>query len=972
MRPMIIAVPPEAPSTLAASALSLPFRVRLTWNDNSLNATGFTVERATDPAFTLNLTTFDAPKVAGIPQSFIDDTAISGTLYYYRVVANNVVGGILGVATEPSGIASSLPTNVVKFPTNLFYLTVVSPHGTVVANPSRASYTSGAVVQLTVTADPGWIFASWSGDATGSSNPISVTMSADKSVTAAFDPLLPTISGNAGVAGALVSYVGDTTGSVVADGFGNYSFTVPSNWHGTITPTKTGYTFVPPSLTYPLPGILGNLSGQNFTATGLIYTISGTVTLPDLLTPVAGVTLSYTDGTAKMINTNASGMYSFTVSYNWSGTVTAAKTGYTLSAPIAYVNVLANQTLQNYIATPIIHNISGTVAVGGVTPLAGVTLTYTDGTIKTVTTDGSGNYTIPILDNWSGPVVPFLPGYSFTPVLRLYPPVLADQTLQNFTATQLPITISGNVGVGGALITYSGGTTVADSAGNYTFPVLGPWTGTVTPTAAGFTFTPTNRTYTSQAVNLVGENYVPTAITYTISGNAGIPLAVLSYTDGTLKSVTADGSGNYFLNVSYGWAGTVTPSLTGFAFNPANRVYSNVLANVTGQNYSVYPGAFNKISPVNAASNQPTNPTLTWAPSATATFYQYCLSATLSTANCTAPASWKSTGTSTSVALTGLTPGTRYWQVRAVNANGNTYANGGSLTTTTGWFSFTILPVPTAFSKSTPSNGAINQPPSLVLSWAPSTNATVYTYCISLVASCTAPAAWISTGANTSAIVSGLTPNTRYYWQVIGGNATGSVNANGGTWWSFTIIQAPGTFSKTSPANGATNQPTNPTLSWGASARAASYSYCIDTVNNNACDASWISTGTTASAALTGLTPGTYYWQVSATNVVGTTLCQWECHCMVVVHHRSIADRFREDEPGQWFSQPAYQPNPEVGSEHRRGIYQYCIDTINNGTCDTSWISTGTGRTRALSGLLHGTTHYWAGESQEYDRLHVR
>ena len=67
MRPMIIAVPPEAPSGLAVSYPGGTFRLNLTWNDNSLNATGFTVQRASDPAFTVDLTTFDVSKVAGIP-----------------------------------------------------------------------------------------------------------------------------------------------------------------------------------------------------------------------------------------------------------------------------------------------------------------------------------------------------------------------------------------------------------------------------------------------------------------------------------------------------------------------------------------------------------------------------------------------------------------------------------------------------------------------------------------------------------------------------------------------------------------------------------------------------------------------------------------------------------------------------------------------------------------------------------------
>jgi hypothetical protein len=70
---------------------------------------------------------------------------------------------------------------------------------------------------------------------------------------------------------------------------------------------------------------------------------------------VGGAILSYTDGTSKTATSAAGGRYSFTVSYNWSGTVTPSKTGYTFS-PVnrSYTKVRANQTGQNYTsaATP--------------------------------------------------------------------------------------------------------------------------------------------------------------------------------------------------------------------------------------------------------------------------------------------------------------------------------------------------------------------------------------------------------------------------------------------------------------------------------------------------------------------------------------------------------------------------------------------------------------------------------------------
>jgi len=73
---------------------------------------------------------------------------------------------------------------------------------------------------------------------------------------------------------------------------------------------------------------------------------------------------------------------------------------------------------------------------------------------------------------------------------------------------------------------------------------------------------------------------------HTISGNAGAPGVTLRYTDGSFKTATSNGSGNYSFQVSYGWSGTVKPSKAGMIFTPASRTYANVTANKTGQNYT--------------------------------------------------------------------------------------------------------------------------------------------------------------------------------------------------------------------------------------------------------------------------------------------------------------------------------------------------------------------------------------------------
>lgn len=94
-------------------------------------------------------------------------------------------------------------TLVANFALITYTLTTNAVNGTVAKNPNAATYNSGAVVQLTATANPGYTFTGWSGDATGNTNPLNVTMNANKNITALFT-LVPAIGPgqvNLGLAG---------------------------------------------------------------------------------------------------------------------------------------------------------------------------------------------------------------------------------------------------------------------------------------------------------------------------------------------------------------------------------------------------------------------------------------------------------------------------------------------------------------------------------------------------------------------------------------------------------------------------------------------------------------------------------------------------------------------------------------------------------------------------------------------------
>lgn len=192
---------------------------------------------------------------------------------------------------------------------------------------------------------------------------------------------------------------------------------------------------------------------------------------------------------------------------------------------------------------------------------------------------------------------------------------------------------------------------------------------------------------------------------------------------------------------------------------------------------ALIPGTFSKVNPLNGTLNGPANPTLKWGASANVVKYEYCID---TSANNTCNTTWFSTASATSVALSGLTPATYSWQVRAWNPTGMTKANGGT------WWTFTVPPKPGAFSKTTPKNGAINRPTTLSLFWEVSSNVVKYEYCLDKVDNGVCDTSWISKGLNTSVPISGLIKNTKYYWQVRARNINGISFANGGVWWNFT------------------------------------------------------------------------------------------------------------------------------------------------------------------------------------------
>jgi hypothetical protein len=87
MRTIAIAVPPRAPSGI--SAVEQGPDAYITWTDNSASDTGFTIQRAEDAGFTVNVVEFT---VGANAVYYLDTTIQNNMNYYYRVRADNTVG----------------------------------------------------------------------------------------------------------------------------------------------------------------------------------------------------------------------------------------------------------------------------------------------------------------------------------------------------------------------------------------------------------------------------------------------------------------------------------------------------------------------------------------------------------------------------------------------------------------------------------------------------------------------------------------------------------------------------------------------------------------------------------------------------------------------------------------------------------------------------------------------------------------
>ena len=149
------------------------------------------------PTYTLNTSVTGQGTVARSPNktNYNSGEVVSLTANPASGWAFGSWSGAVSGTNNPVNVTMSQNRNVTatftQIPTNFTLTTNIAGQGTVAKSPERAQYDPGATVTLTATPATGMVFTGWSGDATGTTNPLTVTMDQNRTVNALFTQAMP-------------------------------------------------------------------------------------------------------------------------------------------------------------------------------------------------------------------------------------------------------------------------------------------------------------------------------------------------------------------------------------------------------------------------------------------------------------------------------------------------------------------------------------------------------------------------------------------------------------------------------------------------------------------------------------------------------------------------------------------------------------------------------------------------------------
>ncbi|UOQ96690.1 PQQ-dependent sugar dehydrogenase [Hymenobacter sp. 5317J-9] len=233
-----------------------------------------------------------------------------------------------GGGTGTAGTALSVGFSVIDQAPGPFTLTTsVVGSGSIAKSPNQTSYAGGTSVTLTATPAAGFAFSGWSGAATGTTNPLTVVMTANKTITATFVAqytlTVSTVgSGTVTKNPNQTAYASGTSVTLTAAPAAGYAF---SGWSGAATGTTNPLTVTMNA---------NKAITATFTATTTRYTLTTTIVGSGTVTKSPNSSNYLSGSTVTLTATPATG-FRFT---GWSGGATGT------TNPLA-VLMTANKTV---------------------------------------------------------------------------------------------------------------------------------------------------------------------------------------------------------------------------------------------------------------------------------------------------------------------------------------------------------------------------------------------------------------------------------------------------------------------------------------------------------------------------------------------------------------------------------------------------------------------------------------------------
>jgi hypothetical protein len=360
----------------------------------------------------------------------------------------------------------------------------------------------------------------------------------------------------------------------------------------------------------------------------------------------------------------------------------------------------------------------------------------------------------------------------------------------------------------------------------------------------------------------------PTTVNLIWNGSAGaVSYHLQVSTDALYSSFVVDQSG--ISPTSYSVGGLFRNTTYYWRVNGTNTGGTSEWS--TGWSFTTIPNSPatpTLASPSDGATNQPTSITLVWNPSPGATMYHLQVSTDFSFSSTVVDDSSLTTTAYLLASSVNLT--VYHWRVKATNAGGTSNWSNPS--------TFTTRPAdsqagPTLTS---PTNGSINQPLTVTLSWNSAIAATAYELQVSKVPDFSTAVYNNSGLTNTSQQVGPLSYNTLHYWR-----ARAFYASLAGDWsdvWTFTTVAGnTPTITTNSPANITDSSATfNVSVNPNGYSTLVRFQYGTATNYGNSIDGTPATINGTipinVSGTIHGLIPNTtYHYRSYASNSAGTT-----------------------------------------------------------------------------------------------------